>query len=319
VAFSLFIVIEVGMMKLLVSAVAVSDAAEYVKGKCGGDSKWSYDIWAPETAGNYPIMVYVTGGGGIAPGYTYSDLGKAMAEKGLVVTMLSRAAAPAPKKDAELEAKALDWLEQSFPTLGLTASADFEKLILSGHSAGNHVTCDFLTNSCGNHKAAGVVMMDPVDGYDPFGIVKNYCTTPGQKLSFDIPALLLRTGLDPVVKTLVACAPDKISNQRFFDAWSGPIWMANATKYGHLDVNNDGVGKMGTVLCAGDDEPNDVYQEHVAELVSVFLKTIFESDKDAELKLTDASWMKVDVELQHDMNGHTAPYKAGCSQSSVSV
>jgi len=294
------------MAKLLVSGLALVEAAEYVKGKCGGDSKWSYDIWAPEVAGSYPVMVYVTGGGGIAPGYTYSDLGKAMAEKGIVVTMLSRAAAPAPKKDAELEAKALDWLEESFDTLGLTASADFEKLILSGHSAGNHVTCDFLTNSCGNHKAAGVVMMDPVDGYDPFGFVKNYCTTPGQKLSFDIPALLLRTGLDPVVKTLVACAPDRISNQRFFHAWSGPIWMANATKYG-------------SIVCASDDEPNDVYQEHIAELVLAFMNTIFESDKDAEARLNDASWMKVDVELQHDMNGHTAPYKAGCTQKSVSV
>jgi len=307
------------MAKLLVSGLALVEAAEYVKGKCGGDSKWSYDIWAPEVAGSYPVMVYVTGGGGIAPGYTYSDLGKAMAEKGIVVTMLSRAAAPAPKKDAELEAKALDWLEESFDTLGLTASADFEKLILSGHSAGNHVTCDFLTNSCGNHKAAGVVMMDPVDGYDPFGFVKNYCTTPGQKLSFDIPALLLRTGLDPVVKTLVACAPDRISNQRFFDAWSGPIWMANATNYGHLDVNNGGVGSAGSIVCASDDEPNDVYQEHIAELVLAFMNTIFESDKDAEARLNDASWMKVDVELQHDMNGHTAPYKAGCTQKSVSV
>jgi len=294
------------MAKLLVSGLALVEAAEYVKGKCGGDSKWSYDIWAPEVAGSYPVMVYVTGGGGIAPGYTYSDLGKAMAEKGIVVTMLSRAAAPAPKKDAELEAKALDWLEESFDTLGLTASADFEKLILSGHSAGNHVTCDFLTNSCGNHKAAGVVMMDPVDGYDPFGFVKNYCTTPGQKLSFDIPALLLRTGLDPVVKTLVACAPDRISNQRFFHAWSGPIWMANATKYG-------------SIVCASDDEPNDVYQEHIAELVLAFMNTIFEGDKDAEARLNDASWMKVDVELQNDMNGHTAPYKAGCTQTSVSV
>jgi len=308
------------MAKLvLATSIATVGAVEYVKGKCGGDSKWSYDIWAPETAGSYPIMVYVTGGGGIAPGYSYSDLGEVMAEKGLVVTMLSRAAAPAPKKDAQLESKALDWLEDALPTMNLTATADFDKLILSGHSAGNHVTCDFLTNNCGNHKAAGVVMMDPVDGYDPFGLVNNYCTTPGKKLSFDTPALLLRTGLDPVVKTLVACAPDKISNQRFFEAWSGPIWMANATKYGHLDVNNKGIGKMGTILCAGDDEPNDIYQEHIAELVKAFMDTIFKGDASAESKLTDASWMKVDVELQHDANGHSAPYQPGCTQKSVSV
>ena len=68
--------------------------------------------------------------------------------------------APAPKKDAELESKALDWLEESYSTLGLKATADFDKLIFSGHSAGNHVTCQFMTDSCGNKKAKGVVMMD---------------------------------------------------------------------------------------------------------------------------------------------------------------
>eukprot|EP00662_Eupelagonemidae_sp_cell21_P032540 gene32540-13712_t len=34
-------------------------------------------------------------------------------------------------------------------------------------------------------------MMDPVDGYDPYGIVNNYCITPGQKLNFSLPALHL--------------------------------------------------------------------------------------------------------------------------------
>jgi len=308
------------MKSFVAASLACVEAAQYVKGKCGDDSKWSYDIWAPEMEGNFPVMVYVTGGGGVAPGFGYSDLGEAMAEKGVVVTMLSRAAAPAPKKDAGLESKALDWLEQAIPSMGLKATADFDKLILSGHSAGNHVTCDLLADSCGNHKAKGVVMMDPVDGYDPFGIVKNYCTTPGQKLGFDTPALLVRTGLDPKVKVMVACAPDRISNQRFFDAWSGPIWMANATKYGHLDVNNDGTGKMGSVICPSDDEPNDVYHQHISELVENFLKTIFDGDSEAESKLNDATWMKVDVELQKDYNGHSAPFTAGCTQKqSVSV
>jgi len=309
------------MMKTFLATWASAEAAQHVKGSCGDDSKWTYNIWAPEQEGNFPVMVYITGGGGVAPGSSYSDLAQTMADKGLVVTMLSRTAAPAPKKDAGLESKAIDWLEKEMSSFGLKATADWDKLILSGHSAGNHVTCDLLVDSCGNQKAKGVVMMDPVDGFDPFGIIKNnFCTNPGQKLPFDTPALLLRTGLDPKVKVMVACAPDKISNQRFFDAWSGPIWMANATKYGHLDVNNDGTGKMGSVICPSDNEPNDVYQEHIAELTMNFLKTIFDGDADAEAKLNDASTMKVDVEVQKDYNGHAAPFKAGCTQTkAVSV
>jgi hypothetical protein len=258
-------------------------------------------------------MTYVTGGGGITPGTTYSDLAKAMAEKGIVVVALSRPAAPQPKTDAALERKALDWLEANIPTMGLKASANFDQLVLSGHSAGNHVFCEFLKTDCGKAKAA--IMMDPVDGYDPFGIVNNYCITPGEKLPFDTPALLLRTGLDPKVKTLVACAPDRISNQRYFDAWSGPIWMVNATKYGHLDVNNDGVQALGGVICATDNEPNDVYRDHVSSLVDSFLSMVFKGDASAEQVLNDAASMKVDAEAIKDYNGHSAPFSAGCSNN----
>lgn len=242
-----------------------------------------------------------------------------MADKGVVVTMLSRLAAPQPKTDAALEAKALDWLEENVNSMGFTASANFDQLVLSGHSAGNHVFCDLLVDSCGNSKAKAAVLMDPVDGFDPFGIVNNYCTTPGQKLGFDTPALLLRTGLDPIVKRMVACAPDRISNQRFFDAWSGPIWMVNASKYGHLDVNDDNVEKLGGVLCATDDEPNDVYHAHIADLVDSFLAMIFKGDATAEDKLSDATSMAVDAEVMKDYNGHTAPFAPGCTQKSTFV
>jgi len=292
---------------------------EHQQVACGNDSKWTANIYAPETEGSYPVMVYITGGGGLAPGSSYSDLASAMADKGMIVTMLSRTAVPAPKKDATLEAKAVEWLQENFPTFKSKATPNFEQLVLSGHSAGNHVTCNFLVDSCGNNLAKAVVMMDPVDGFDPLGMVNNFCTTPGKKLDFDVPALLLRTGLDPVVKKMVACAPDKISNQRFFEAWSGPIWMVNATKYGHLDVNNAGVGKMGSVLCAGDDEPNDVYQAHIADLVDSFLGMVLKGDADAEKRLNDVSSMKVDAEAQKDYNGHAAPFKSGCTKTNVLV
>jgi len=304
------------MNRCIASALLASLALakpEYKKGACGNDSKWHYDLWAPEQPGSYPTIVYVTGGGGVAPGTTYSDLGQQMAEKGTVVVMLSRLAAPQPKTDADLERKAIAWLEEEVPKMGLKATADFDKLVLSGHSAGNHVFCEYMKTDCGKAKAA--IMMDPVDGYDPFGMIKNYCTTPGEKLSFDTPALLLRTGLDPKVKVMVACAPEKISNQRFFDAWSGPIWMVNATKYGHLDVNDAGVEKMGGVICPTDNEPNDVYHEHVADLVDAFLKTVFQGDEAAEAKLNDVSSMRVAAEAQKDYNGHSAPFAAGCTNN----
>jgi len=305
------------MKFVLASLVVAASAAEYKKGKCGGDSKWSYDIYSPEAAGDYPIMVYVTGFGGTVPGYTYSNLAKAIADKGVVVTMLSRLAPPQPKTDAALESKALDWLEQNVNALGLQASANFDQLVLSGHSAGNHVFCELLKDNCGNSKAKAAVMMDPVDGFDPFGIVKNYCINDGEKTNFDTPALLLRTGLDPVVKHLVACAPDKLSNDHFYNAWSGPIWMVNATKYGHLGVNDASVSGMGGVVCADSDEPKDVYQSQIADLVDDFFSMIFKGDATAEARIIDVSTKRVDSEVVKNYNGHSAPFEGGCSLSTL--
>ena len=49
-----------------------------------------------------------------------------------------------------------------------------------GHSAGCHVTCNYLKTQCGKFIAA--ILLSPVDGADPYGIVDDYCITPGEKV-----------------------------------------------------------------------------------------------------------------------------------------
>ena len=69
--------------------------------------------------------------------------------------------------------------------------------------------------------------MDPVDGFDPFGIVKNtFITNPPKQLPFYTPTLIIASGLDPVSLFThgVACAPTNISNTRFYESLSGPTW-----------------------------------------------------------------------------------------------
>lgn len=217
-----------------------------------------------------------------------------------------------PNKDAELLAAAIPWLRANLPA-GVGAAADWDKVALSGHSAGNHVFVQYLQEQCGIVKAA--IMIDPVDGYDPFGIEKIYCITPGQKTQFDAPALLIRTGLDPVVKTMVACAPTKLSNDRFYNAWAGPIWMANATGYGHLDACDDGINAIAGVICAADKLPKPAYHAEVAGLVSSFLSLVFGGDAGAERALLDAAAMPVDTVALHDYNGHAAPFAARCTHA----
>ena len=41
-------------------------------------------------------------------------------------------------------------------------------------------------------------MLSPVDGVDPYGFVQEYCITPGEKLNFEVPTLIMTSGLDGI-------------------------------------------------------------------------------------------------------------------------
>eukprot|EP00756_Hemistasia_phaeocysticola_P013683 Hpha_TRINITY_DN15295_c3_g2::TRINITY_DN15295_c3_g2_i1::g.68431::m.68431 len=156
-----------------------SHKVNVVSGKLPDDLKWNYRMSAPAEAGNYPVMTYVTGFGGTVPGSTYGNLTDTIAAEGVVVITLSRLAIPAPVKDAELLSESLPWLQANTSALVAPAVADWGKYVMAAHSAGNHVNCNYLQSQCG--PVRGVVMMDPVDGFDPYGIIKNYCITPGEE------------------------------------------------------------------------------------------------------------------------------------------
>eukprot|EP00756_Hemistasia_phaeocysticola_P003335 Hpha_TRINITY_DN12196_c0_g3::TRINITY_DN12196_c0_g3_i1::g.81710::m.81710 len=161
-------------------------------------------------------------------------------------------------------------------------------------------------------------MIDPVDGYDPFGIWDEFCTRPGEKVNFDVPALLLRCGLDPVsllgVGWWPSCAPDAISNQRFYDAWRGPIWEANATQMGHADILNSGTLLFSRLMCPSGAAQANVgdYIRQVAGLIRAFANLIT-GDAAAEGTLTDPSGMLVQTVTNHDYNGHSPPFTGGCT------
>jgi len=39
----------------------------------------------------------------------------------------------------------------------------------------------------------------------------------------------------PEIGFFPACAPEDLSNDRFYDALTGDVWFVNATDYGHID------------------------------------------------------------------------------------
>lgn len=110
-----------------------------------------------------------------------------------------------------------------------------------GHSAAGHTLVSYLVKSCGQVKS--LVLLDPVDGFDPFGLVDDFITHPPAQLNFTTPTLVVATGLDSdkLIPGMTPCAPANISNARFYDSLPGPTWFLNFTSYGHIGLLDDWV------------------------------------------------------------------------------
>jgi hypothetical protein len=99
----------------------------------------------------------------------------------------------------------VEWINANFQeVLGRRAAgvtADIQnRFILIGHSAAGHVTTEYLNSTCGDFKMH--IILDGVDGADPYGIIKDYIITPGKFLPYATPVLVLATELDPESRAL---------------------------------------------------------------------------------------------------------------------
>jgi hypothetical protein len=256
----------------------------------------------------------------------YSDFVQKLANKGYIVLGLSHLKVPDyPTQGADFHG-VMEWakagnLQKALADQGSSAVADLERTAVMGQSAGNHVVGQGLKDGCSLAKA--FVMIDPVDGFDPFGIIqKQNLIQPGEKLPFTVPSLILDNELDSQGKGLFpACAPLKLGAPRWFDATSGPVWNVNASKYGHVDCLDDLCIRAGTMVCPSDSTVDkSAYRTHLAETVALFLEGVLDGKTENFDQLEDASQFGVDVSLRRDLKGLSpSAIKAGCTNTAVLV
>ena len=126
---------------------------------------------------------------------------------------------PNPEKVTHALSKVVDWISENFHDIlskrapGVTADIK-NRYMLMGHSAAAHATTEYLNSTCGDFKLQ--ILLDGVDGVDPFGIKKDFIVTPGKFLPYAIPVLVFATELDPESKgPSPPCAPNNLSNERY--------------------------------------------------------------------------------------------------------
>jgi len=194
---------------------------------------------------------------------------------------------------------------------------DFSRMIIMGHSAGNHINVNYLKQNCRNF--VGHILLSPVDGADPFGIIEEYCITPGEYLNFNMPTLVIQAGLDPVPGKpfYPACAPANLSNTRFYDAMPGNRWFMNATAFGHVDFfEQDFIDTVEAIsFCSGNNvTEKEIYRHYTAGSVVAFAKAVLEPEMYCDMLkyVEDPMAMSGPTLVERDVDPNTRCNPATC-------
>lgn len=94
------------------------------------------------------------------------------------------------------------------------------------HSASGHVYCSRLVETCADNPKL-LILLDPVDGYDPFGIIHdNVVPDPPATLSFRMPTLIIATHLSDTGSVITPpCTDPKLSNLHFYNGLAAPTYF----------------------------------------------------------------------------------------------
>jgi pimeloyl-ACP methyl ester carboxylesterase len=207
-------------------------------------------FFAPVNPGYYPVIFFLTGLNGFAANFFYTGFVQDIVTKSenIVIVLDGLEFSKLPDAEEKIFQETLDWTTNNIDGLfdmDATPASIRGKVFpdlktkgttLMGHSAAGHTLVSYLVNTCGLVKS--LILLDPVDGYDPFGVVKQFITHPPTQLNFVVPTLLASTGLSsqPVIPLFPPCAPTNLSNTRFYDVLPGPTWVVHFPDYGHADV-----------------------------------------------------------------------------------
>ncbi|XP_023340176.1 chlorophyllase-1 [Eurytemora carolleeae] len=282
------------------------------------------DVWVPDTIDTVdsPIMVMVGGLGGLMPGVAYSTIFERVTSYGFTVVQPFSANLINNYEGVWLD-DILSWVELHLrdkldeEDIGSGVVLNHRNIFLASHSAGGHVVVEYLKHHCGDVK--GSIFMSPVDGFDPFGWIDLFAITPGEYLNYESPALVLMAGLDAQKGTSLtpACAPDDLSNTRFYDAFPGTTWFINATEYGHVDgleqMFVDGVQISHFCAASTDDVPKEVYRSFLGGEIVTFMSHVLGRETcDISKYMEDPSIMPIKTTVMRKTS--TLPVQDECMQ-----
>ena len=200
-------------------------------------------IFAPVEKGAYPVIYFF-------PGFLclvnwYDTILTHLASYGFIVAAIQTMDrgigipinVPKIPEETERAVNTMGWLEDNLGNL-IEATPDLKKIGYAGHSRGGKVAWNIVRKGA-ELMPAGIAGIDPVDGTGiPAGSDIEVVTEP---IAYDIPSLIIGTGLGCVVKTIIACAPRNDGHLHFWENVSSPAYHVVAEEFGHMEMLDDAV------------------------------------------------------------------------------
>lgn len=240
-------------------------------------------IFAPETPGNYPVVVFQHGF--ITRNEAYGEILRHLAGHGFVVAapqmyepgLGALFGQPTAADEAVAAAELLDWLPAGLPAvLGYTPAGN--QLGLAGHSRGGKVA--WLVLESNPARAQAVAGIDPVDGRGgPLGTQARVVQGP---FAFAGATLVIGTGLGG------DCAPAGDNHEQFYAASRSPAWHVIVPNQGHADMLDEPTAVAAAGVCpSGPDRAG--MRRLTAGLLVAFFRGSLQKDATAYAALTDAA------------------------------
>lgn len=144
------------------------------------------DMYSPTTPGSYPVLIFLPGLAGLVSATFYNNMVTTVAEQDVIIIGISKFENIKPEKMAAHLTNFLEWVMK--PNDGAArlfaehkavqgVTPNMTLLGFLSHSSAGHSIGQYLNGTCGPLKL--LVMMDPVDGIDPWGKVDNFVTRIG--------------------------------------------------------------------------------------------------------------------------------------------
>jgi pimeloyl-ACP methyl ester carboxylesterase len=252
------------------------------------DLKWRVHIWVPEKKDYFGAVLFLPGLDGNIPALAYTQTLSRIASHGYIVLGFTNLLTiPIPTEHlAKYMRENVEWVSKDLNSLldskKLLARVDVNSISLMGHSAGCKIITKVFEDGCGSLSA--LLLINPVDGLDPWGLVPSYVIHDGKKVNFTTPTLVMASGLGANSghngsKFFPACEPYNLSSHHFYPALNCPKWFINATDFGHADWIDPEFYKaiQLTKFCATNDHgPLQEYRNFISGATVSFLNGVFQ-------------------------------------------